>query len=148
MERIIRSPFLSILLYVILGGLMTIILYRDQIPSAILDRMYWISTGAAGLILLLFIIGMIFIAKRNRKKHFSLLLPWELREEDEGQLWVTFKACRNVYIYFYVAIPFAMLIVLFFHGVKWIPICIFTLLGIGQNIVYWWQIRKLNIDED
>ena len=71
--------------------------------------------------------------------------PSEFREIDEGQQWVTYKACRNVYIYYSVALPITAGICFLFSHNLFIPLMCIGVLGIGQYIVYWLTtIRILN----
>ncbi|MCC2353242.1 hypothetical protein OCD85_17290 [Bacillus pacificus] len=65
------------------------------------------------------------------------IVPPEFREMDEGQQWVTFKACRNVYIYYTFAIPVTVLICFIFSQNNLVPLLSIGVLGIGQYIVYW-----------
>ena len=73
---------------------------------------------------------------KNKIKSMSIVPP-EFREMDEGQQWVTFKACRNVYIYYTFAIPVTVLICFIFSQNNLVPLLSIGVLGIGQYIVYW-----------
>lgn len=77
----------------------------------------------------------------NKVKSFGInsfgVIPPEFREMDEGQQWVTFKACRNVYIYYSFALPVTALICFVFSHNNLVPLLSIGVLGIGQYIVYW-----------
>lgn len=64
-------------------------------------------------------------------------IPSEFREIDEGQQWVTYKACRNVYIYYSIALPVTAGICFLFSQHNFVPLLCIGLLGAGQYIVYW-----------
>ncbi|TLS48331.1 hypothetical protein FE782_31185 [Paenibacillus antri] len=36
--------------------------------------------------------------------------------------WLTFEACRKVYIFFYFALPFALILLFLFPDNRWLPI--------------------------
>jgi hypothetical protein len=72
------------------------------------------------------------------------LIPPEFQETDEGQQWITFKACRNVYVYYTYALPIVAGICFLFSTSGFIPLLSIGALGLGQYIVYWLTIRKLN----
>lgn len=86
----------------------------------------------------------------NRKypeDRFSLkrgFLPWEFHEIDEGQKWITYNACRNVYIYYSFALPISIVLYAFFRHTSYTPLLLIGLLGTGQYLVYWITIKKLN----
>jgi hypothetical protein len=71
-------------------------------------------------------------------------IPSEFQEMDEGHQWVTFKACRNVYIYYTFALPLVAGVCFVFAEFKLIPLFSIGALGLGQYIVYWLTIKKLN----
>jgi len=72
------------------------------------------------------------------------LIPPEFQETDEGQQWITFKACRNVYVYYTYALPVIAGICFLFSTSRFIPLLSIGALGLGQYLVYWLTIRKLN----
>jgi len=72
-----------------------------------------------------------------------------IKEMDEGQQWVTYRACRNVYIFFTIGIPLGIFICAF--GIlipsksMLLPVTVLFMLGLGQIITYWVTTRKYSV---
>lgn len=79
----------------------------------------------------------------QNKSKLNSFIPYEFREMDEGQQWVTFKACRNVNIYYSLAIPVVTIICFVFSQNIFVPILCIGALGVGQYIVYWMTTFRL-----
>lgn len=80
----------------------------------------------------------------HRKIRIFTYIPYELKEEDEGHQYITYRACRKVYIYYYFAIPAAIAFVTFFRNIEWMPVLILAVLGLGQYYTFWTEIKKLH----
>ncbi|GMK40854.1 hypothetical protein PCCS19_39100 [Paenibacillus sp. CCS19] len=139
LSRIMRSPLISTTLF--LATLGDVYLLMKVIDSG---QPYQLST--AGQIynyclialLCLWVTLVIIHNRRNPKDRINVwgVIPSELREVDEGQQWITFKACRNVYIYYSFSLPLAAIAVLLFTPNHVGTLITFGLLGLGQYLVY------------
>jgi hypothetical protein len=70
--------------------------------------------------------------------------PHEFREDDEGLQWVTFKACRKVYLFYYFAIPVGIsLVAVYYNSIPLFGVWVLVLFGVIQNFIYWFEIRKV-----
>ncbi|MEC2078688.1 hypothetical protein, partial [Metabacillus fastidiosus] len=133
MKNILRSPLIGASLFTLIIALLLFSLMNTQV---VLARLCF------GILVMFTFLWFILIKLYNRKNpndKIKLLgfIPSEFREIDEGQQWVTYKACRNVYIYYSFALPVtAGICFLFSHNVL-VPLMCIGLLGIGQYIVYW-----------
>jgi len=76
--------------------------------------------------------------RKNPKDRINVwaLVPFEIREIDEGQQWISFKACRNVYIYYGCGLPLAAVTLLLIPSNAVSTFITFGLLGLGQFLVY------------
>src|SRR5690625_2441254 len=125
-ERIVRSPFMMIMWLIIFG-----IVYVG-IQEGWAD--IWILFSYLGL----FAIYLILIVLHNRKNPdkknaINKYIHYELREDNEGIQWYTFKATRKVYIFYSMAIPISILAITIFQDIiPYFPIWLFILLGIIQ----------------
>ncbi|MEI4828406.1 hypothetical protein ACFQZ1_24785 [Bacillus sp. CGMCC 1.60114] len=141
MKQILRSPLIGASLFVLIIAFLLFSLMSTQVALA---RMCF------GILVMFTFLWFILTKLYNRKnpddkiKVFGFI-PSEFREIDEGQQWVTYKACRNVYIYYSFALPVtAGICFLFSHNIL-VPLMCIGVLGVGQYIVYWLTtIRVLN----
>ncbi len=145
-ERIMRSPLFSSLGLLSLGLISFVIKLPDSYIGQFIkydyDRLYL----AAWLIP--YTILIVFYNRNHPDKKIKLFtwMPPEFNESDEGEQWITYQACRRVYIYFSSAIPFFLAMVMLSKGTflsEIFPTLILVVLGIGQHIVYWSMARKL-----
>ncbi|WP_218668310.1 hypothetical protein [Sediminibacillus massiliensis] len=144
MERFLKSPFISVIILALLGVLLV------SFHEGWLDNGNWVLFP-----LLLFIAGYYALMKhhnkRNPEKRIKLhtYIPYELREEDEGMQWVTFKACRKVYIFYCFAIPVGMVLAISLQDIiPYFPIWLLLSIGALQYFIYWSEIRKLELEGD
>lgn len=133
MKHILRSPLIGTSLFVLIIAFLLFSLMDTQVVIARL---------CFGILVMFTFLWFVLTKHYNRKnpddkiKLFGFI-PSEFREIDEGQQWVTYKACRNVYIYYSFALPItAGVCFLFSHNIL-IPLICIGLLGLGQYIVYW-----------
>lgn len=143
LPNILRSPFVPMTLLVLI---MTFLILSLSGPDSVQQGLARYSF--LGFTCLLFL-WISLIRLNNRKNpqnriHSWGVIPPEFREMDEGQQWVTFKACRNVYIYYTYALPAAALFCFVFFKWPIAPLLAIGVLGLGQYLVYWLTIRKLN----
>ena len=68
----------------------------------------------------------------------------ELREEDEGMQWLTFKATRKVYIFFAFAIPTGIALTAYLHHIPYVPIILLIGMGVVQYLIYWFQMKRFS----
>ncbi|GGE59767.1 hypothetical protein [Priestia taiwanensis] len=73
----------------------------------------------------------------NDKIEGSWFIPLELNEVDEGQQWITYKACRNVYVYYSWALPMGAVMCFYIADNPFALLVCFGIIGVGQYIVYW-----------
>lgn len=136
LERIVRSPYT--MTYFL--GFMMLALYdtsqnREWYPL-------WSALLLAGLIVY---IGMILLHNKrhpDQKIKLVTLIPYELKENDEGQQWVTNRACRKVYIFYYFAIPAAALLFIAFPYFPEIPLIVMFVMGTVQYFIYSYEVNK------
>ncbi|MGG3756055.1 hypothetical protein ABEW49_09530 [Bacillus anthracis] len=133
LNHILRSPFFPMSLLVFITAFLLLSLMNTQV---------FLAKLCFGILIFFTFGWSLFIKIYNRRnpknkiKSMSIVPP-EFREMDEGQQWVTFKACRNVYIYYTFAIPVTVLICFIFSQNNLVPLLSIGVLGIGQYIVYW-----------
>lgn len=138
-ERFLRSP-LTISLFLIGMGL----IYAFGIYTEKTDVFTFVSIGFALFVIIYFGLMIYYNNKYpDRKIKMFTYIPYELKEEDEGHQYITYRACRKVYIYYYYAIPIAIVLVTMFRFVEWIPVFVLAALGLGQYITFWTEIKKL-----
>ncbi len=136
---IVRSPLYPMSMLILLTAFMLLTLMNNH--KFLANVCFWIFI----LISLVFSVLIKFHNHKNpnQKIKDSSIIPPEFREMDEGQQWVTFKACRNVYIYYSLAIPAALIISFAFSENIFILLLTICLLGLGQYIVYWTTTLRL-----
>jgi hypothetical protein len=141
--RIIRSPLFSLFIWWYVLAAYYFTFFSPSEPSEQLKR---IVVVIVILVPLLLILIQITHNKKHPENPISFkrsFLPWEFREVDEGQKWLTYNACRNVYIYYSLALPISVAFFAIFQFSSYTPIVLIGLLGTGQYLVYWLTIRKL-----
>ncbi|WP_050184474.1 hypothetical protein [Domibacillus robiginosus] len=142
LQKMLRSPFIPLLGYLLIIGFFLISLLVSQNHQSLV----WLSL----LTLTAFSLIWVSLISWNNRKHPEnklnawSLIPPEFREMDEGQQWITFKACRNVYIFYSFALPLIAGLCFAFSDIKFMPLLLIGALGTGQYIVYWMTIKKLN----
>ncbi|WP_142996758.1 hypothetical protein [Alteribacter keqinensis] len=145
MEKVIRSP----LILIVSLFLMTIMLwsvYYGAFSNVFESVLLFVLIIALSTFLFL----ILFHNKRNpeRKISWKSWTPYELKEEDEGQQWVTYRATRKVYIFFYFAIPAGLMVVAVFRHIEFMPLVVLFVLGTTQYGIYWHESRKYLNDRE
>ena len=137
LTRIMRSPLLSTTLFLGILGLFYLlkIMLSGELSSTmgrIYCAIFFVPLSA------LWVMLVSTYNRRNPKDRINVwaVIPFELREVDEGQQWITFKACRNVYIYYSYCLPIAAGTVILIPPNSVHTLIIFGLLGLGQFLVY------------
>jgi hypothetical protein len=144
LSKMARSPFWSLVFIFELVIFYFLITLIEQQP------LKSVLTSILGLIIFVsFIIWILSIRaynKQNPTKKISMLsvIPVEFRDDDEGMEWLTNRATRKVYVFFYNALPAAFILLIFFPQVEWLPIMIILLLAICQFLIFWLEIKKAN----
>ncbi|MED0958270.1 hypothetical protein [Bacillus paramycoides] len=141
-EKWLRLPLFQIILLILVG---LIILEKND---SLTFSNFIHPSLLIYVFITVFIIWIILMKLYNRtnpyqKFNIFTLMPTELREDDEGLRWITFQACRNVYIYYSLAIPIGIGLISYFNEVKFISLLILVILGLGQYIIYWLEIKKI-----
>ena len=138
-----RSPLWSLIFILELACLYFLSTVLDQpLKGAV--------TSAFGLFMIATLIFYtVLIARYNKRNPRSKItgmsvIPVEFREEDEGMKWLTNRACRKVYIFFYSALPAAFILLYLFQDVSWLPVTIILFLAISQFVIYWSEMRKMD----
>ncbi|WP_108669357.1 hypothetical protein [Peribacillus acanthi] len=142
LEKTMRSPLWSLIFIVELACL--------HLFSTVLEQPYkaGVVSGFSLFIIGTLIVYTVLINRYNRRNPKSKIkwmsvMPVEFREEDEGMQWLTNRACRKVYIFFYSALPAAFVLLFLFPNVSWLPISIILTLAIGQFVIYWLEMRNI-----
>ncbi|WP_066309037.1 hypothetical protein [Bacillus sp. FJAT-29814] len=139
LRAMLRSPLFPIILLIFITSTLIVSL---TITQTLLVKLFsWVP-------FILALVWTILIKLHNNKYpkdkiKLAGLIPYEFREMDEGQQWVTYKACRNVYIYYSLAIPVAAFICFIFSKNIFVPLLSIGALGVGQYIVYWMTTFRL-----
>jgi hypothetical protein len=133
LRSILRTPIFPMIL---------LTLITCSLALKITDTQPLLAKICAWIAIVLVFVWSILIKVHNHKNPEDRIklagyIPYEFREMDEGQQWVTYKACRNVYIYYSLAIPVAAFICFGFSQNIFVPILSVGALGVGQYIVYW-----------
>ncbi len=133
MKSILKSPLIPMILFVLIITFLLLSLTNTLVNLARLSFM---------ILVLFTFLWLTFIKLYNRRDSNNQikplgLIPPEFREMDEGQQWVTYKACRNVYIYYSFALPAVAVICFLLSDRILVPLICIGVLGIGQYIVYW-----------
>ncbi|WP_051428391.1 hypothetical protein [Bacillus sp. J33] len=148
-EKVLRSPIWS-LVFVWSAGIIYILMSLGR--NANLSEK--IQSVFMGILPILAILVLLFIAlwagmisnynQKNPKRKISLftVVPLEFRDEDEGMQWLTNKACRKVYMFFWSALPLSYVFLFFLSDVPYVPIAVIMFLATGQFLIYWSEIRK------
>ena len=141
LERILRSPFMmiAILIYV---GVIYVGIQEDWSDDLLFYPL---------IILLLVYFGLLlFHNKKNPENRINWItfIPYELREDDEGLQWITFKATRKVYIFYTFAIPVGIVLFAMYQTlIPYFTIWMLVAFGVIQYLIYWLEIRKILKEE-
>lgn len=133
-----QSPLFNIVLILGLGIIMIGNYYSEHVPG-------WLTIDP--MVLGIPILIMIAIIPLYNKRHpeepiKASLIPMEMREEDEGMQWLTFRATRKVYIFFALSIPVAIALTAYFNHIPYLPIILFIFMGVAQYLIYWFQMKR------
>lgn len=140
MERFLRSPFTMSVFLIGLAAIYSV--------SIVLEQQNYMTTTifiAYAFFVIIYFGTMVYFNRKypDRKIRILTFIPYELKEEDEGQQYITYRACRKVYIYYYFAIPAAIVAVALFRKAELLPVITLTVLGIGQYFIFWSEVKKL-----
>ncbi|WP_459502707.1 hypothetical protein [Bacillus sp. C1] len=133
MKQVLRSPLIGASMF---GLIIAFLLFSLMSTQVFLARLcFYILVTVT---FLWFSLTKLYNRKNadEKIKLFSFI-PSEFREIDEGQQWVTYKACRNVYMYYSIALPVTAGICFLFSQHHFVPLLCIGVLGAGQYIVYW-----------
>ncbi|AGL00747.1 hypothetical protein [Desulfoscipio gibsoniae] len=140
-ERFLRSPFTMCLFLVGMGLIYAFGIVTERRGYPFL----FIVIGFALFTVTYFGLMLYYNYKYpTRKIPIFTYIPYELKEEDEGHQYFTYRACRKVYIYYYFAIPISIGLIIVFREIEWMPVFLLVALGLGQYFTYWSEIKKLN----
>jgi hypothetical protein len=138
LKRTFESPLFNIVLILGLGIIMIGNYYSEHVPA-----WFNIDPMVLGIPILIMIAMIPLYNKRNPVDPIKpRIIPMEMREEDEGMQWLTFKATRKVYIFFALSIPVAIALTAYFNHIPYLPIILFIVMGITQYMIYWFQMKR------
>ncbi|WP_026688965.1 hypothetical protein [Alteribacter aurantiacus] len=145
LEKVIRSP-LAIMISLFFAVTMLWSIYYGNLSNVVEQSVVLVFF----LWTFIFLIMIIIHNKRSPERRISWKswTPYELKEEDEGQQWVTFQATRKVYIFFYFAIPLGLVLVAVFRHIEAMPLFVLFVLGVTQYGIYWYESRKYLNDQE
>lgn len=139
LKKVFQSPLFNVVLIIGLGIIMIGDHYEGHIPSwLVVDPMV---LGVPILILMAWI--PIYNKRHPENRIKPSVIPMEMREEDEGMQWLTFKATRKVYIFFAFAIPIGITLTAYLHHIPYLPIVLLSVMGVLQYLIYWFQMKSL-----
>lgn len=133
LERIIRSPF-TMMLYM---ALLILFLYITAEHEGLIIFMLWVTLSFSAAYILLVVVHN--YKNPDRKVNIFTLIPYELKEEDEGQVWMTNKACRKVYVFFYFAVPIGAIIITMYPTSPEVPLVVLFVMAAVQYSIYWYE---------
>jgi hypothetical protein len=138
LKKMYQSPWFNSVLILCFGLIMVGEYYSTHIPTwLIIDPM------VLGIPILIILAVIPFYNRRNPHNPVKpSIIPMELREEDEGMQWITFKATRNVYIFYAFAIPLAIALTAYLNRIPYFPILLLIVMGVAQYLIYWFQLKK------
>lgn len=149
MEKRLRSPFWSMLSVAIVLLALTVRLLEVDMPNWALVAANVALVAGVALVLIWVALAISFNRKHpSRRILLSGLYPVEFREEDEGMRWLTYRACRRVYIFFYVALPLAMVAMFLVPESRLFPVALIGALAVSQHFIYWSVVRKADVEEE
>lgn len=138
LKRTFQSPLFNVVLILGLGIIMIGNYYSEHVPA-------WLKIDpmVLGIPILIMIAVIPLYNKRNPEDPIKpQIIPMEMREEDEGMQWLTFKATRKVYIFFALSIPVAIALTAYFNHIPYLPIILFIVMGVAQYLIYWFQMKR------
>ncbi|MFD0712978.1 hypothetical protein [Paenibacillus sp. GCM10027626] len=137
LTRIMRSPLLSTTLFLGTLGLSYLLKLMLSGELSFTEGRIYCAIFFVPLSALWVILVSIY-NRRNPKDRINVwaVTPFEIREVDEGQQWITFKACRNVYIYYSCGLPVAAVTIILIPPNAVYTLITFGLFGLGQFLVY------------
>jgi len=140
-ERFLRSPFTMCLFLIGVG-----LIYGFSVLTEERGYSFPLIVIGFGLLTVIYFGLMVYYNHQypDRRIPIFTYIPYELKEEDEGHQYITYRACRKVYIYYYFAIPLSILLITVFKNIQWMPVFLLVSLGLGQYFTYWSEIRKLH----
>jgi hypothetical protein len=140
LKKTFQSPLFNAVLITGLGIIMIGDHYSAHVPE-------WFAVDPMVLgIPILIMMGIIpFYNKRNPQDPIKpSVIPLELREEDEGMQWLTFKATRKVYIFFAFAVPIGIALTAYLNHIPYFAIILLIAMGVVQYLIYWFQMKRFS----
>jgi hypothetical protein len=138
LKTIFQSPLFNCLLILGLGVIMIGNYYSEYVPG-------WLNIDPLFLgIPILILVASIPVYNKlyPGSKIKPQFIPMELREEDEGQQWITYKATRKVYIFFALSIPVAIALTASLNHIPYFPVILLAGMGIVQYLIFWLELRR------
>src|SRR5699024_7807937 len=103
-EKILRSPFMMMLILIMVG--VVFVGASEDWPF----ELYYLPFV---IIMVIYFILLFYHNKKHPDQRIRVftIVPYELREEDEGMQYITFKAMRKVYIFYAFTIPLGIFLI-------------------------------------
>lgn len=142
LEKYLRSPLLMIIMLIYFG-----IIYVGVQEEWSYGKIFY----PFFILFIIYYALIVFHNKKepNRKITIFTYIPYELREDDEGMQWMTFKATRKVYIFYYFAIPGGIALYSIFNGfIPYFTVWLLVFFGVIQYLIYWFETKEILKEED
>lgn len=137
LEKVLRSPFIMIVLIIYVG--VVFVGLQEEWNESLLFYPF--------IIFLLIYIGFMFFYNKKHPENpikWMSFIPYELREEDEGMQWISFKATRKVYIFYSFALPFGIILITFLNDmIPYFTTWLLVVFGVIQYSIYWFETREV-----
>jgi len=140
--RILRSPIIMMMILIMIG-----FVFVGLREDWALELYYYPFIA----LLLLYFVLLFYHNRKNPKQRIKVftIVPYELREEDEGLQYITFQAMRKVYIFYAFALPTGIFLVAVFQPfIPYFSVGLLVIMGCMQYLLYWFEIRKAFKDEE
>jgi len=139
-ERWLRSPINNVIMILLISNMVMQIHYYPAVPQWLVFASLWVMVAYFAIWIL-----FVLIFNRlhpNRKIRLITLIPPEFREEDEGQQWMNYRVTRRVYLLLCTAVPLGLVGIVYIPDGKAFAIVLLAVLGVAQQLLYWWELRK------
>ncbi len=147
LAKIVRSPLTQLFFLALVFGFFGLRLYA---PAFFEEHILLLCVFLLATTVFFFTLIIIHNRKNpQRKINLNSWKPYEMKEEDEGLKWVTFQACRKVYIFYAFAIPVSAILIINLYHYRSVPLFVLFLMGSIQYVIFWWEERKyLKFEEE
>lgn len=142
LEKILRSPIMMMVLLIMIG-----IVFIGSLEGWDFKLYYYPFIG----FMVLYFAVLFYHNRKNPEQKIKVftMVPYELREDDEGLQYMSFKAMRKVYIFYAFALPLGIFLVVALQNIiPYFAIWLLVVMGCVQYLLYWFEMRKAFKEED